>query len=775
MWASRWLAAGVLALASSAPLGAAQRAAADDTGRVASFGTDGTAELSAGSGVFRDAVVTDDPQGRILVIAEQGSNFYPLAAGFIARLLPDGRPDPTFGTNGEVRIPFNKYGARLAGIEVLPDGRIVYGLGGITVGTAQVSILSADGGAEESIPLYVPPLVGVNDLERLPDGGVLIGAGGLQPLWILQPNGTLDPSFTPRLDHLAALGQSNFVVHSATRLVNGRYITAVHAATAASGSICELVGFERDGGLVPTVAQTYSSGQYDQCPHVLAEPTGAFLWAGQRYDGNGALVGPAPTNPDAVDGTGRLLELGDSALAAIHPDGSVDESFGASGTRPLAQPGDPSGVRVLRNGNILTVTRGPIAAPGAPYDPSYHHLLWLTMFSGNNGDGPQPPALAASKFVPVVPRRLLDTRIGLGTAAGAVPADHSIDLKAAGDGLPVPAGATAVVLNVTATDSAAAGFVSVYPTGQPRPSASSLNLEGAGQTRANLVTVPLGQAGSVSLYTQSGAQLVADIEGYYVATDSSADGRFVPLAPQRLIDTRPSHAGVLPGPQPMTVRVPIQAEGLAPANVAAVAVNVTVTNIVAAGGYATAWPTGLAQPFTSNVNFVQGDTRANLAIVPVGDDGSISIATSIGADVVVDIVGSFTNGSAPTSTAGLFVSTPPTRVMDTRISNPSAFAADSVRTLITTGNSPIPAALHVHAVLANVTLTQAAGPGYVTVWPGGTPQPNVSSINATRAGETIANAALMPLGPTDIQGIATISAYAQTATHLILDVNGYYL
>lgn len=384
--------------------------------------------------------------------------------------------------------------------------------------------------------------------------------------------------------------------------------------------------------------------------------------------------------------------------------------------------------------------------------------------------------MTASRFVPVVPRRLLDTRIGLGAAAGSVLPDQSIDLHAAGAGLPVPAGATAVVLNVTATDSSAAGFVSVYPTGQPRPLASSLNLEGAGQTRANLVTVPLGEGGSVSLYSQSGAHLVADLEGYYVRADASADGRFVPLTPQRLIDTRSTHAGSLPGPQPTTVRVPIQADGFALANMAAVVLNVTVTNVVQpSGGYATLWPTGLAQPFTSNVNFVLGDTRANLAIVPVGQDGSITVATSTGADVVVDIVGTFTNSSAPASTAGLFVPTPPTRVMDTRNSNPNSFTADSARTLISTGDSPVPAAPQVHAVLANVTLTQTAGTGFVTVWPGSTPRPNVSTINATNAGETVANAALMPLGPTDGQGIATISGYTQTATHLIIDVYGYYL
>lgn len=358
---------------------------ADDVGRVASFGTDGTVELSAGNQFFSDAVVADDPQGRILVFAEEDVREYPFASGFITRLMPDGTPDPTFGTNGTVGISFPKYGARLAGIEVLPDGRIVYGLGGFGVGYAGVSVLSADGGGHEAIPLYVPPSVGVNDLERLPDGGVLIGAGGLQPLWILQPNGTLDLSFAPRLDHLAAAGQSSFIVTSTTRLVNGRYLTVLHAETAANGSICDLVGFERTGALVPTIAQTQSPGVYGECPDVLAEPTGTFLWAGQRYDGNGTLIGPGPPDPDAVDGTGRVFELGDSALTAIHPDGSLDQSFGAAGKRPLAQPGDPLCVRVFRNGNILTLTRGPSppVEPGSPFDPLYDHLLWLTMFSGH--------------------------------------------------------------------------------------------------------------------------------------------------------------------------------------------------------------------------------------------------------------------------------------------------------------------------------------------------------------------------------------------------------
>ena len=82
----------------------------------------------------------------------------------------------------------------------------------------------------------------------------------------------------------------------------------------------------------------------------------------------------------------------------------------------------------------------------------------------------------------------------------------------------MPAGATAVVLNVTATAATGATDVRAYPrpsTGSAVPLVSSLNL-GAGQTVANLVHVAVGAGGAVRLRNAAGSvHLLADVSGYY--------------------------------------------------------------------------------------------------------------------------------------------------------------------------------------------------------------------------------------------------------------------
>ena len=105
------------------------------------------------------------------------------------------------------------------------------------------------------------------------------------------------------------------------------------------------------------------------------------------------------------------------------------------------------------------------------------------------------PALAVgSRFTPITPVRLLDTRSGLGAPTGMVGPEGPIELQVGGVGGVPSAGVTAVVLNVTVTDPTVPGFVTVYPTGQPRPLASNLNFV-AGQIVPNQVTVEVGSGG----------------------------------------------------------------------------------------------------------------------------------------------------------------------------------------------------------------------------------------------------------------------------------------
>jgi hypothetical protein len=137
-------------------------------------------------------------------------------------------------------------------------------------------------------------------------------------------------------------------------------------------------------------------------------------------------------------------------------------------------------------------------------------------------DGTSTPA-AASLFTPISPVRVLDTRrtgqtLGAGVSLGQ-------DLAGV-DG--IAANASAVVTNVTATDTSAASFFTVYPGGA-RPLASDLNW-GRGQTVANLTVMSLSGTGTIDVYNRAGdADLVIDAFGY-----------FVPLSPAPLVVTTTS-------------------------------------------------------------------------------------------------------------------------------------------------------------------------------------------------------------------------------------------
>ena len=78
-------------------------------------------------------------------------------------------------------------------------------------------------------------------------------------------------------------------------------------------------------------------------------------------------------------------------------------------------------------------------------------------------------------------------------------------------------GVSAVVLNVTVTQTTAPSFLTVFPTGEALPLAANLNYV-AGQTVPNLVTAKLGANGRISLYNAAGStHVVADVAGWYDA------------------------------------------------------------------------------------------------------------------------------------------------------------------------------------------------------------------------------------------------------------------
>ncbi|NUS15079.1 MAG: hypothetical protein HOY69_27405 [Streptomyces sp.] len=126
------------------------------------------------------------------------------------------------------------------------------------------------------------------------------------------------------------------------------------------------------------------------------------------------------------------------------------------------------------------------------------------------------PGSSGADFTAVRPARLLDTRHAIGVATTTpLPSGHSLALRVTGGAGGVPAGARAVLVNVTVTATTGAGVLTAWAGGSPRPATSNLNWTAAQQTVPNLVLVPVGVDGTVDLYVNSTTHVVADLFGYY--------------------------------------------------------------------------------------------------------------------------------------------------------------------------------------------------------------------------------------------------------------------
>lgn len=240
-----------------------------------------------------------------------------------------------------------------------------------------------------------------------------------------------------------------------------------------------------------------------------------------------------------------------------------------------------------------------------------------------------------SEFQALSPSRLLDTRSALGSVNSPVGPAETRSVTIAGRGGVPASGATAAVLNVTVTDSTAPSFLTVWPSGEPRPVASSLNWP-EGATRPNLVIAALSADGKVDLFNLTGeVAVVADVVGWYGADPGDS---FVAQDPVRVLDTRDSNA---PLGQGESRALTIGGVAGVPTWATSVVFNLTAT-LSTAPTYLTASPAGIARPLASNLNVFVGETAPNLVVVPIGSGGAVSLYNNTGSvEVIVDVVGWF--------------------------------------------------------------------------------------------------------------------------------------
>ncbi len=252
----------------------------------------------------------------------------------------------------------------------------------------------------------------------------------------------------------------------------------------------------------------------------------------------------------------------------------------------------------------------------------------------------------AGGFTGVTPTRAFDSRAGPTPGAGAT---VTVPLRPAG----VPASASAAVLNVTAVDPSAPGYLSVSPCPGAAGPVSSVNY-GPGQTVADLAVTPLGSGGTVCVQTSAASHVVVDVMGWF-GTGSA----FAPVAPHRVVDTRQGlGAPARPVAGGSVLDVDLPAVGGVPAGASAAALTVTVTGATAAG-YATVFPCGAPAPLASDLDYEAGTAVPALTLAALPASGHVCIFTYASADVVVDLSGWVAAG-------GGYVGVTPTRLVDTR-------------------------------------------------------------------------------------------------------------
>ena len=376
----------------------------------------------------------------------------------------------------------------------------------------------------------------------------------------------------------------------------------------------------------------------------------------------------------------------------------------------------------------------------------------------------------ATRYVPITPMRVLDTResdaLQPKKALKLNPIDTAVSAAIVAKGID-PAKVEAVAINVTAIDTLGPGFLTAWPTGSVQPNVSSLNYQTAGSVVPNLAIVPLGAGGMISIYSLSGTDLSVDVQGVFERADSSADGRFIPIVPDRAIDTR-ERAPIGAGKS-----IVVDLTGQIPPTASAAVLNIAVTE-TAGPGYLTVWADGEVRPNpAANLNYPTANyTVANSVITGV-TAGKVRIFSLAGSDVIVDVVGYMTGTRAPKTSEGLYVPLLPQRLADSRSNKApcrsQGIGAERTDSLVVAGELDVPTT-GVSAVTMNLTMTNTLQAGFLEAFPFATKRPEpYSSVNAVRSDQTVGNHAVVALNA------GKIDLFSSHGTDFVADITGYFL
>jgi len=208
--------------------------------------------------------------------------------------------------------------------------------------------------------------------------------------------------------------------------------------------------------------------------------------------------------------SGSGLEATSNSGVGVRANGTTGGRFGGSSANLQLDP-------VAGVAPPLRTTASTVGA--LVFDEAFD--LWICVGSGTpgtwrkltggGGTGDGLTILASTE-------RVYDSRPGLPAngvkGALANDAERAVDMTTPGG---VPLGASAVLVNLTVTQTSAAGFLALFKDGVSWPGTSSINWDHLNQTIANLAVVPLDTNGRLraKVSSNSSTQFILDVIGYY--------------------------------------------------------------------------------------------------------------------------------------------------------------------------------------------------------------------------------------------------------------------
>jgi hypothetical protein len=452
------------------------------------------------------------------------------------------------------------------------------------------------------------------------------------------------------------------------------------------------------------------------------------------------------------------LRTADLAVQAI---GDTTINLAGSGVLCRGDAGGPA-LRVTSSGAELVALHGAAWQKGCLETPAAETRTATTEIRTDSALAWIRQTIRPGTYVRLATSAaVLDTRSGIGAAAGQRAGGSTTSFAVAGVGGVPATGVTAVLVDVTDVASASGGYLALFPQGTTFNGAMSMVNAGGGQIISNTVVVPVPASGKISVYTSAAAHIVADVEGYYTSAAGTGGG-FVPVDPTRLVDTRSGTggaAGTIPSGGNRTFTL---TGGVIPAGSSAVFID-----LIATGATAYGWVGAFASGGTNRsvMDYVPGTTAHGVS-VKLGTDGKATFTNNSGSAIhlVMTAEGYFT-GSA---TTGSVVRTVPVRRMiDTRSAGTKAPLAANATVDVSTG---VPAGST--AILNLTMVNNTVASGYLRAWPVDGTEPSTSLVNYPPANTTArAGLAFVKVG-TD--GKIRIRNASSGTAHLLADLQGWY-